>query len=281
MEWVHGTWLDLYAAEFLIRYIPLGIAALVASVAIWRYLPRRWRRTTYPPLDSYETAMLAGGMPRVCQAAVSMLHGRHLIAFNSGEMRLVQDATESAAEHPVEEDVLSAAFIGAKARELPGVLRRRADELRLSLVSKGYWLNDVEAFLLRAAATLPMLAWLVLGALKTYVGAQRERDVGLLAVLLVLGTLALIGLLNRPIRSEGGWSHLATQKKRFRETNSDMEAITGTSAGLMAVALLGLPGGDETDTYFSGGGGGDGTFLGGGGGCSGCSGCGGCGGCGG
>ncbi|MGW0183518.1 TIGR04222 domain-containing membrane protein [Nocardia sp. NPDC003345] len=279
------TW-GLDGPDFLLVYIPLAVAAVVAGF----WLRGRVLAPVGPPaeqLTPYELGMLTGD-DRAVMASVALLRGHDLI---------------DSAGHPTGKPVPGAAldpFTLAVARRMDeskqsfsGVAHRmRAEltDLRTSLRGRGYLTDSGDSARLRRAG-IPIVVVAALGVLRLIAGVANGNAVLLLVVVLVV--LALAGWrVMAPVRvtplGRAALDDATARHRHLRPSNSPSFHTYGGAAAGLAVALFGAQAlilldpalnGAMGDPRVDGGGGGDAGGASGGGDGGGCGG--GCGGCGG
>lgn len=250
-------------------------------------------------LSPYEMAFLSGGKRRATEAAVVRLSDERLIDIGPRKLSLsaVWPRPETDSDHPLDEAVLEAADrelpiagLWAATRRATATLERRLQTLELVLEPGRRWL----------ATLLPLLLALVIplaGVYKIYVGLERGRPVGFLAVACLAAVgLSLLAFARPPLRTRRGNATLRQLEREHAASSASPDAAQTEQGALVnAVALLGLGAVAGTTLaplqhYLAGASGrqrsaGDGSSCGsscgssgcGGGGCGG-GGCGGCGG---
>ncbi|MEM8961172.1 MAG: TIGR04222 domain-containing membrane protein [Acidobacteriota bacterium] len=265
---IDGTWLDLPGTDFLARFVLLGLALTIGWwIARWA-AARSDRSADLPRLDLYETAVLVGGRARLTPTAVSQLVETGHVTVDDDKPTARDDV--SVPENTIEASVFGALRAGASRAELDAVLRASAVDIEESLRAKGYVLGGGRLLGLRLVGWLLFLAWSGFGVAKMMVGLDRNRPVGFLVLLLIVGLVVALVSLSQRVRS--GCTD--------RGVAQAQEAFAGTA---MLVAVGGIAAADPLRNYFhpaatgaDGGFGADGGGGDGGGGCGG--GCGGCGG---
>lgn len=293
--------LDWKGPEFLALYAPLLIVSILVGALL-----RWWLRQPGGPPEAllpaaYEAALLRGKQALVEAALASLAHqGR--IRMEGG--RLVASGRVPFTA-PLIERIVHAGVEAGEVR--PAELTRKAEpavnQLRVTLVERGWLVDDTWGLRARLLPLLPGLAVLLMGQAKLLVGLQRGRPVtGLVFVSLLWLGLALPLLARAPWRSRLGDAtlmRLRAEQETLRQTAS--AATSGATLNsvdvALAVGLFGLTavgfqeledlrrhlqasgysssGGSSSDGSSGCGGGDGGGGDGGGGGGGGCGGCGG------
>lgn len=296
--------LDWSGAQFLMAYIPYVIALLITA-KVWQYSlnqPSDDPHDAELRLDAYQVAVLQHRESAVTAAVASLVH--------AGALRLEHGVLEAVGQPPASAVPFERAVYAAVSAPVEDVskLRERVDReldgLEEGLRRRGFLMNPEVASRYRQ---YPMFlyfgAGLGLGLLKLMVGVSRDRPVGFLVMLLILGTVMGFFVLGsaprRTRRGDNALSKLRRENAALHTTASANGAWGTMNSGsvALAVALFGtgllaasgmgdlrdylVPPGSGGGGFDSGGGGGSdsGGSDGGGDGGGGCGGCGG--GCGG
>jgi uncharacterized protein (TIGR04222 family) len=256
-------------------------------------------------LPAYELAMLAGGNPRTVTTALAALLNREEVAISATTdgPQLVRTNKEPAAEvHPLERAVWEQLRREGSLTvpNLTGAMTETLVPLRRSLEQRGLLLTPAQAAKVRWWPMLVALTVPAVGLVKIFVGLQRDRPVGFLALATVVTlVLGLIRFSRQPTLSRAGGRCLrrARQKQAalkakagyLRQAHSPLEVALPLSVALFGTGVLASGRLSPLDDAIrrsrasatdSGSGGCGTSGDGGGGGDSGCGG-GGCGGCGG
>ncbi len=285
--------LDLSGPEFLFFYICFSALCLGAAWFTHRHLcvPQGTAALTVLPTDPYELAYLAGGTPRMLHTALVNLHAAQAVVIdNQGECLVTRDPQIPSGLHKVEQLVWGGISPSGQtpARLLKNKIAPEAEVIAERLQAAGFLSTESER-----AATIALAVALVaplIGLIKFFVGLERHRPVGFLAILLVGSVFVVIAQFRRlkKMRRSGlGDSALRAAKKIHVEDRVGTSASIGLATALFGLAILpqlDLPNlkSKLTDRGIGGdGGSGCGSSCGsgcggGGGGCG--SGCGGCGG---
>jgi uncharacterized protein (TIGR04222 family) len=292
--------LDLRGPEFLRFYgMALG-CALVLSLLVVRLL--RGGEAEPPQgqeVDPYEAAYLGGGGGRTVSAAFASLYGHRLVEFgspNGGKTQVKRIASAPPGMHDVERAVHLAVPSNppAEVREVRKSLMPLMETWRERLVHRGWILPPEEVSRFRWLAAVPFIVLLAVGAMKLFVGVERDKPVFFLIMLLfftiIVMVMRLAAMRKRTNEGQAVWQNLRATR---REMKSRLERSTAAERAVlisMGVALLGTQAfaaaGYEPLRQALGPTGAEGSSSGcgsscGGGGSSGCGGGGGCGGCGG
>lgn len=264
---------DLTGGPFLMLYCAVLAAALVAALAI-----PRWLRPDGCPnftSDPDEIAYLAGGATRFAEALVTRLIAAG--GLTTEGTTTIRVAAGHSGRTSAERSVL-ALPPQTKWAQVTSAIKLDASALDDRLVAKGL-LQPRGGYDQRAWQTLPLMLAFAFGFVKYEVGVARDKPVEILTVLLVVtAVVALIRFLVRDRRTRAGEALLREERTRSERLR---RAPTGEEAAL-AVALFGttvlvgsqFDGFHKLRTASSGDGGsssdGGSGCGGGGGGCGGC-----------
>jgi uncharacterized protein (TIGR04222 family) len=222
---------DLYGADFLALYIGLLVLAGIVSLLLphWTRPPGRPGRIQ----DLDELAYLANGTARMAEAAAARLLAQGAVKIEGKDSlrTLHPDAGGTAVER---------SLLGlARPAKWPVIVKYLADHgtaIGSRLMRNGLLLDPLEGLRARLRHTLPLLALLLFGVIKFFIGEARERPADyLLALLIFTAVLAALrfGALDR--RTEEGQALLSEESKRADRLR---RAPTAEELGL-AVALFG------------------------------------------
>ena len=253
MDWIQGTWLDLYVGEFTVRFLIVGAIALPLSVALRRWLPLLWRRHSRQRPDGYETALLAGGVNRLCQAVLADLRERDEIELIGGDVQFPPKRDERPPlepRHEIERKTLEAARKVTPSDTFKEIMAGQARALQGSLVQKGHWLTDSQQTMVRLLAFAPAALWLAFGALRFAIGLADDEAVAHLGILIVFGLAAATPLLFGTPRTPTARKFLRAERRRYRR-DFHVLAQTDPTAQLMAVALFGPDADDPLIELFA------------------------------
>ncbi|WBB67432.1 TIGR04222 domain-containing membrane protein [Micromonospora sp. WMMD812] len=288
------TW-GIPGPTFLRIYLAVAVVVVVAA------LVHRFRLFAGPPdagrdpLGPQQAAYLNGGAPLAVHASVGGLRGNGAIGVGP-DHRLTATGPLPAGVTPLDQAVHHAAGQRARVRELreDQWVAAALHQLGEGLEQRGLILPAQQ----RAAARLgaaAVIALLILGGLRAFVGLSNGRPVGYLFLSLVALFVALLFLGRVPRVTRAGrraMRDLRRQHTHLAPASSPAYATYGAAGAAMGVALFGTASLWALDPAFaaeaeiqrqnlSGGGGGGsdggGSSCGGGGGGGGCGG-GGCGG---
>jgi uncharacterized protein (TIGR04222 family) len=237
--------LDWTGPEFLMLYVPLLVAGYVVA-----RIAGRPRFSPDDPLalgkrlEPYEVALLSGAETFSNAVVTSLIHRG---VFRAESDRLVPSATPPAQLASLERNVLKATKgqpVGLFG--LGSILEAQEALLRERLVRKGLLVSEPEALRSRRIRVLVFGAVLALGVAKLVVGLMRDRPVGILFDLLVVGLVVggwTLGRVKRGRTPLGDKTLAALQKEHqaLRTTvSSEGSARTLSGAELaLAVALFG------------------------------------------
>ena len=290
--------LDFRGPQFLALYAALALAAVALALVFRRIM----RGPAGPPppeahkLDPCEIAAVAGGPRLAVNTAVASLFRQGALTADSTSRSLQVSDLAFRPTNPLERDVYH--FINAAGkraihevhRHVPGLsaVRRPTD---ISLL-----LPPERRFGIALASAAPLLALLLLGVAKVFVGIDRNRPVTFLIVFCIATAVAAIILVaTTPRRTRAGDRFIEEQKTRnvaLRSTATTAPTSLGATDLALAMALFGpavlasteldplrrtLVANQSTSSCgsscsSSSCGGGGGGSCGGGGGCGGCGG---------
>jgi len=279
--------LDWNGPDFLGFYIVATVLANVVATVLRHRMRTGERRVPASTLGPYEFAYLAGGVPRVVDAAAAELMRRGLARWD--EHRRIIEVQPRALDQE--------APLGRIARALHGDGRvgdaiKRLEpmsDLRTTLERRGLLLDAEQAYRARLLPLLVPAAVLLLGVVKIAVGIARDKPVALLVILTVLAAIVLL-VRSRPARtplSRTGTSMLANARREHaRAARAPREHEIALAVALAGTAVLSSTAyadyhqarkpaqQNDGSSCGSGGGGSDdgGSGGGGGGGCGGCGG---------
>lgn len=236
--------MDKRGGEFLKWYGVSFVLAVIASFAWPRMARDRAGRRTLPVTDRFDIAFLGGGVDRVVDAALAALYCRKRVRVDAGTTPAKMWSEASPAEpgdlHDVEARVLRAvpASIRISLSQVRKTARFTLHSMQDRLAREGL-LESASSFRrLRWMAALPVLAVMLLGVAKVFVGSSRDRPVGYLVVLLLLSLVFLLWrvkrLSHRTTDGEQLWKKL---KKRPPVTAGQLEK-NGLIHDPVHVALL-------------------------------------------
>jgi uncharacterized protein (TIGR04222 family) len=267
---------DLTGGPFLMLYIVLLLAALVAGFVIPRRLrpPGRAQSVTDPDL----LAVLAGGKGRFVEALVARLLSRGALVFSGLNAFVAKPGArgETAAELRVL--ALSAPI---KWSTIQLQVADYANPVARKLAETGLYMNGEEVARVRWWQTLPYVLLIGFGTIKLMVGEARGRPVGFLIGLLILTAVcAAIRWFTLDRRTQAGHNAVAEAARRNdRLKRAPTTGEVGTAVALFGTAVLA---GSEWNNFHrmrtageggsssSDGGSSDGGSGGCGGGCGGC-----------
>jgi uncharacterized protein (TIGR04222 family) len=237
--------LNWTGSEFLALYVPLLLVGYVVARALGRP-PRP------PPVDAlqlgkrlepYEVALLYGLEQFRDAVAASLVH-RGVFRIEGSE--LIASQTPPADLTTLERNVLRASGRQPLSRALLAeALKAEAARLRERLIQKGLLLSEQEKF---SSRKLPLLVFggvLALGFAKLLVGLWRDRPVGFLFFLLIVGVIGWVSLLKskrgRTPLGDQVLAALAAEHESLRTTASSEGSLPTLSPAevALAVALFG------------------------------------------
>ena len=201
--------LDLPGPQFLVFYIALMVvAAIIARLIKWSLVSPPWSNTQRINVDAYEAAYLRGGANEAVDTAVAVLVQKHLLKVSKTTRALKTAAPLPTGAHWFEKvihqavgssghtinEIHKSSLIEPYTAQLAGPLKQW--EL---IPSDNRWLKA------RTVSALVMLAVVVLGVMKIFVGLSRNRPVSFLVVLCIIaGFITLSVFKSRPARTRLG-----------------------------------------------------------------------------
>ncbi|WP_406629455.1 TIGR04222 domain-containing membrane protein [Amycolatopsis sp. WGS_07] len=280
--------------QFLLIY-GLALAVVLVVQLSWPSFARSRKRnapaTVEAPLrpDVYQLAYLAGGADRAVDTAIATLLEQELLRVSSkGKLSAIGKRPRNGLERAVHDAAQGGTATVAKMRTAtvvqPEVNKIREDLERRGLVTVAG--DGLDSFRAGVVAVYGVL--LVIGIARAVNGAQLDRPIGgLIALLVVAGTLTLIAFSSRKARqtarpTDAGHAIVVQAKEEARAAQERPEEFAAASrgggvlfagaAGVVALGGIALYPDDEMSTALLSGGG---SSWAGGGGSSGGSSCGG------
>jgi uncharacterized protein (TIGR04222 family) len=190
---------DLNGPAFLALYAVMFVVAAIGSFSRGRAGLNRFDRAGYYPelTDSYDTAYLAAGAPRVAQLAVVRLMQSGHVGWKSGitgKRLAFLNPTGGSALNAIERTMLNAVRQkgnkGLPVAEAYTAVLPEMRALEVKLASLGLRPTEGERKKAGWSAALPLLALLAVGFIKLMVGIFRDKPVGFL-ILLMLFTMII------------------------------------------------------------------------------------------
>ena len=241
--------LDLPGPQFLLVFAVLAVVGFVLSASLRKRAGPTSSDSGPTTLDPFEVAHLAGGEPLALNTALASLYRRDLIAVDgdAGKMSVRAGQLVPFDLHPVEREAYDtiqrfgaadAAGVKVVATGMPALT---AIDARLRSRGLRFQPGEYPPYGLRAA--VPIVAVIVLGAVKILMGLQRGYPVSFLVGLVVVTLLfALWVMFSAPSRTRRG--ELVLKDVRHRHAALESTAKTApTSLGApqlaMAFALFG------------------------------------------
>lgn len=289
------TW-GISGPAFLTIYLSAAAAAVIVALAARAFLSRGQVHPGWEP-DGEQLAHFLGGPQRATFAALAGLRTAGAITTGPGGV-LVACGRVPPAPSALTWAVYQAAQRGVQARKVAAEpdVRAALDDIRQTLVSRGWLLSPRQQSMIRSAA-LPLAALGVVGVGRVLAGMANDRPVVFVVIATIVVMLIWLALLKTPGRTRSTGRAVATVRARNLHLNPRGNPAFGTYGAAdtsLAVGLFGATVLWAADPAFaaetgltsemdrssgggdsgSGGGGGDG----GGGGCGGGGGGGGCGG---
>lgn len=178
---------DLTGEPFLVLYLVLFFAAIVAGAVIPRRVRPEGRRQTVTDPD--QLAYLAGGKVRFTDAVAARMlaAGTLVMATKTKFIGGSRPPAMTAAERSVL--ALTAPF-GWNA--VQGALHQYAAPIRRTLTANGLLMADADVSRVRWAQTLPYVMLIGFGAIKLLIGEARDRPVGYLTALLIITAVVAV-----------------------------------------------------------------------------------------
>jgi uncharacterized protein (TIGR04222 family) len=220
--------LDLPGPQFLLLYVVLIIAAAGIARLIKRLLVSpQWSDMRRINLDAYEAAYLRGGARQAIDAAIAMLAQKQLLKISKTTRSISTTGPLPAGAHWFEKAVHQT--ISPKSeRQINDIrsssmLTPHTERLASQLKDGGLIPADSRWQMARMVSVLVMLAVLLLGVAKIFIGISRNRPVGFLIFLCIIaGIITLVVYNSRPARTRLG--------------NQALEQLRGESAALQMAA---------------------------------------------
>jgi uncharacterized protein (TIGR04222 family) len=276
--------------KFLVFQILLEASALLTAAALKKTESEDTpAEAAAPALDPHETAYLVGGHRQTIDAAIARLVTLETLAFDPDLRRLSLARRVSGEVHPIERGVVDLVARVASVDSVYGRSTHLTRPIEQRLLALGLWTRG--SCLPLAVALVPV----AVGCIRMGVGLWRDKPMGLLFLLTLMGALLALffGRSSRP--TSHGHAVAADLQRRHAELAQSLGSKAGTERGVgrdldvhLAVALFGWSALAATPWEMlsrlslpipAASAGGGGVADGAGGGCGG--GCGGCGGCGG
>ncbi|MDY7230060.1 TIGR04222 domain-containing membrane protein [Hyalangium rubrum] len=237
--------LDWSGTQFLLMYVPLMV---VGYVVAWG-LRRPSQQSDAAPdaiaqrLEPYEVALLKGFKTFRDAVTASLVH-RGVFLIQDEE--LFPSTKPPSGMTRLEQSVHRAARGRSLARsELANILQTEAEPLREQLVRKGLLVDAKEAHEKRRVPAIVFGAVLALGAAKLALGLVRDRPVGILFFLLILGLIGFVSIfkmkIGRTPLGDKTLKSLVSKHEPLRTTaatEGSLPTLSGTEVAL-AVALFG------------------------------------------
>ncbi|WP_231936405.1 TIGR04222 domain-containing membrane protein [Fischerella sp. NIES-3754] len=238
-------------------------------------------------LNGYELAYLTGGAYRAVDAAIAKLVQDKYLTVSATRRTLQLENTLSANSHPLEKSIAEAiteeSVSGTNYAPIE-TIRKRAisatNSIRRNLENQGLLVSDRQAKIIQCATAIPVLAVLLLGISKIFVGLSRGKPVGFLIGMCIVTAILAFFLLPKPHRTRFGDRTLNYYRSSYSPTSSDIAfgvalfgsaVLVGSLADLkQALVPPTTSSGDVTSGVGSSCGGGCGSGC--GGGCGGCGG---------
>ncbi|HKQ03625.1 MAG TPA: TIGR04222 domain-containing membrane protein [Blastocatellia bacterium] len=202
--------LDMPGPQFLKLYVVLMIVAAILARLLKRALVSpRWSDQRHINLDPYEAAYLRGGARQAIDAAIAMLAQRQLLKVSRSAHTVSTSGPLPAGAHWFEQAVHHT-ISPTSARQINDIrssslLTPHTDRLASQLQQWGLIPGHQHWITARTVSGLLMLAVLLLGVVKVFVGVSRNRPVGFLVFLcIVTGIITLVVINSRPARTRLG-----------------------------------------------------------------------------
>ena len=228
--------LDLPGPQFLLLYVFLiVVAAMLARVIKKVVISPPWSDTRYINLDPYEVAYLRGGARGAIDAAIAMLAQRQLLKVSKTTREITTAGRLPAGAHWFEKAVYDSLSprSGRKVNDIrsTSLLLPHTERLAEQFKQGGLTPSDDRWRMARTLSGLVMLAVLLLGVAKIFVGISRHRPVGFLVFLCVIaGIITLVVYNSRPARTRLGDQTL----KQLRGESAALQMAARSRPHLMA-----------------------------------------------
>lgn len=244
--------MDKRGADFLKWYSVSFALAVLASFAWPRLARARVRRGTPLVTDRFDIAFLGGGVERVVDAALAALYCRKRVRVDASTSpaQMWSEASPSEQEvlHDVEARVLQA--VPASVKISPAEVRKTARAMlhgmQARLAREGLVESPSSFRRLRWMAGLPVVAVMLLGTGKVFVGVSRDRPIAFLIAFLIISLVFLLWRVTRlPHRTTSGEELWKKLRERPPVTAAQFER-NGLMGDPAQVALLVALGGYQT-----------------------------------
>ena len=228
--------LDLPGPQFLLLYVFLIIvAAMLARVIKRSLVSPRWTDMRHINLDPYEAAYLRGGARGAIDAAIAMLAQKQLLKVSSTTREVITTGPLPAGAHWFEKAVHHSLSprSGRQVNDIrsSSMLTPHTERIAAQLKEWGLIPADDRWRTARMVAALVMLAVLLLGVAKIFVGISRHRPVSFLVFLcIVAGIITLVVCNSRPARTRLGDQTL----EQLRGESAALQMAARTRPDLMA-----------------------------------------------
>jgi uncharacterized protein (TIGR04222 family) len=228
--------LDLPGLQFLLLYIFLIVVAAMLARAMKRLLVSpRWSDMRHINLDPYEAAYLRGSARGAIDAALAMLAQKQLLKVSKTTRDITTTGPLPAGAHWFEKAVhhsLSSRS-GRAINDIrsSSMLMPHTERLAAQLKERGLIPADDRWRTARTLSALVMVAVLLLGVAKIFVGISRNRPVGFLVFLCIIAGIITLAVYNsRPARTRLGDQAL----EQLRGESAALQMAARTQPHLMA-----------------------------------------------
>ncbi|MFP2934171.1 TIGR04222 domain-containing membrane protein, partial [Pyxidicoccus sp. 3LG] len=232
--------LELSGPEFLALAVPLLLVTFVFAKALrwWMRQPGDPLRRFTRDIGPYEAAALRG-REAVVDAALASLAHQKLLGLGVDHLEAVGKVPFNA---PLAERLVHAAVSEGevKSSELLERAEPAIQQLRRTLLERGWLVDDAWSLRARWLPMLPLVAVLLMCVAKLMVGLEQGRPVGFLVFILIFGVIACIQGFKAPWRSRSGDTvlrQLLEEQEPLKETARSATSASALSTRDMAFAV--------------------------------------------
>lgn len=240
---------DWHGPQFLVFYLIL--IAVSFGFALWLRrslrLPAHNSRFNESALVAYDLAYLNGGKILAVNTALANLIHQRVLRIDAGQKKLLAGDTPPVKTNDLERVICTAASRsgGEKIAEVRLAAKTVVGEISDRLKELGLVVADTQARKVIALPLLIALGTAGVGAVKIFVGLNRDKPVGWLIVLCIVFSIAcLFTFARRPLRTQLGDAVLTKLKSQHALLKTSLaapstdSAMFATGVGLFGLAAL-------------------------------------------